>query len=89
MVNKQLFFTPKLAPTNSFPYNTAEVRHINPKLPGNNAKVSFLESCNVNDSAKVGQLTTARELSSLTRPSVLGRVFKSGAIVIEQDEINS
>ena len=35
-----------------------------------------------------GRLTTARALSSL-RPSVRCRVFKSGAINIELDEINS
>ena len=53
-----------------------------------NAKVSFLESCNVNDSTMDGRLTTARALSS-PRSSVLGRVFKSGAITVELDEIKS
>ena len=84
MVNKQVFFTPNLAPTISFPYNTAEVRHTNPKLSGNKRQVPFLESCNVNDSTKDGRLTTARA-PSLPRPSVLGRVFKSGDITIELD----
>ena len=42
--------------------------------PDINDNVSFLESCNANDSAKDVRLTTARALSSL-RPSVLGRVF--------------
>ena len=35
MVNKQVFLTQNLAPTISFPYNTAEVQHINTKLSGN------------------------------------------------------
>ena len=34
MVNKQVFFTQSLARTISFPYSTADVRHINPKLSG-------------------------------------------------------
>ena len=32
MVNKQLFFNPKLTQTTCFPYNTAEVQDINLKL---------------------------------------------------------
>ena len=39
-----------------------------------NAKVPFLDSCNVHDSTKDGRLTTAQALSS-PRPSVLGRGF--------------
>ena len=57
MANKQLFLTPKLAPTDSFLSSTAEVRNfleINTKMP-------FLES-NVNDSMEDGLLTTARAL---------------------------
>ena len=86
MVTMQVFFTQNLAPTISFPYNTAEVRHINPKLSvlEINAKAApFLESCNVNDSVSYGAITIT------TRPSVLGGFFKSGAITIELDKINS
>ena len=78
MVNKQVFFTQNLAPTISFPYNEAEVRHINPKLSGNKRQGARY------DSTKDGRLTTAQALSS-PRPPVLGRVFKSGAITIELD----
>ena len=35
MVNKQVFFAQKFGFNNLFTYNTAEVRHINPKLSGN------------------------------------------------------
>ena len=35
MVNKQLFFDPKLAQTTCFPYSTAEVQNINLKLSEN------------------------------------------------------
>ena len=62
----------------------AGVRHINPKLSGN----TLFESCNVNDSTKDGRLITARALSS-PRLSVFRRVFKSGAITIELDEMTS
>ena len=48
----------------------------------------ILESCHLNDSTKDGRLTMAHALSS-SRLSVLGRVFKSVAITIELNEINS
>ena len=64
MVNKQVFFSPKIRPQQSL----------------------FLEICN--DSTKDGRLTMARVLSS-SRPLVLGRIFKSGAITIELDEMKS
>ena len=35
MVNKQLFFDPKLAQTTCFPYNTTEVQDINLNLSEN------------------------------------------------------
>ena len=88
MINKQAFFTQNLAPTISFPYNTAAVRHINPKLPGKKRQGALSWKLQSKRSTKDGRLITARALSS-PRPSVLGRVFKSGAITIELDEINS
>ena len=45
----------------------------------------FFESCNVNYSTKDGRLSTARALSS-PHPSVLGRVFKSGAMMRQNRE---
>ena len=36
LVNKQLFFDPKLAQTTCFPYITKEVQYINIKLSENN-----------------------------------------------------
>ena len=84
MVNKQVFFIQNMAPTISFSYNMAEVRHINPKLSGNKRQCAlswklqhkrFNEGWSVNYGA-----------STIT---VLGRFFKSVAITIELDEIKS
>ena len=44
MVIKQLFFDPKLAQTNCFPYNTAEIQDINLNLSKNNFNISIPEN---------------------------------------------
>ena len=88
MVNKQVFFSQNLTPTIFFPKNTAEVRHIYPKLSENNRQCAlswkvqrkrFNEGWSVNYGA-----------STIITPSVSSlRVFKSSAITIELDEIKS
>ena len=82
MVNKQVFLNKIWLQQSRF----LLTRYINPKFLEINTQTPFLESCNVNDSTKDGRSTTAR---SSPCPSVLGRVFKSGAITIELYEINS
>ena len=44
MVNKQLFFDPKLTETTRFPYITAEIRDINIKLSENKLHFDLLQS---------------------------------------------
>ena len=88
MVYKRVFITQNLAPAISFLMTRQRSDILIRNYLEINAKVPFVESCNVNDSTKDSRLTTARALSS-PRPSVLGRAFKSGAITIELDGIKS